>query len=342
MKLPQLPPLEPMEASTAAAVPQGGVWQFEPKWDGFRCLAFRDGSEVVLQSKGGKPLTRYFPEVAELLGALKARRFVLDGELVIVTAQGNSAFDMLLQRIHPAASRVARLARENPARYVVFDILVDEQGRDLTGLPLKQRRRALQRFAAKYFVRGIVLSPLLKTRQDALRVLVARRRALDGIVAKRTDMPYRSASRDAMVKVKHRRSVDCVIGGFRHAPNGARIGALLLGLYDDTGVLHYVGHCTVPAGKHDRLLTRISEHAAGTSFSGRKPGAQSRWSGAETRAWHAVEPLYVVEVQYDQVTSNRFRHGTKMLRERPDKRPEQCTFAQLQPSGAGTGRLLAE
>ena len=332
MSLPLRFPFEPMEAEAADQLPTGPDWLFEPKWDGFRCLAFRDGDAIRLQSKAGKPLTRYFPDVEEMLAGLGARRFVLDGEIVI-PVDGHLSFDDLLQRIHPAASRVGKLAAEHPARVLVFDLLVDERGRSLVKLPLAERRRRLEAFAAKYFPRGgaVRLSRATSRRATALTWLATGGGgALDGVVAKRLSLPYRSGERDGMVKVKRQRTADCVVGGFRYASRGREVGSLLLGLYDRKGLLNHVGFCSsLDARVRKGLLGKLEGLAGPPGFTGKAPGGPSRWSTERSAEWTPLRPELVVEVGFDHVSGGRFRHGTKFVRWRPDKASTQCTMAQL-------------
>jgi ATP-dependent DNA ligase len=316
-----------MEARVARALPAGDNWQFEPKWDGFRCLVFRDGDRVRLQSKSGQPLERYFPEVVARVRAMRTRRFVLDGELVVPDGDQLS-FDDLLQRIHPAESRVTRLAAEHPAVIVLFDLLQD--GRiALAARPLTERRARLERFFAREKTTGLVLSAT-SDRAEAARWLKRSGGALDGVVAKLADAPYASGSRDAMIKVKNRRTVDCVVGGFRYA-SGARVaGSLLLGLYDAKGLLHHVGFTSSFKAADKPALTRKVEAVRGEpGFTGRAPGGPSRWSTERSAEWVRLKPKLVVEVEYDHFSQGRFRHGTKFLRWRPEKSPAQCTFDQL-------------
>jgi ATP-dependent DNA ligase len=331
MSLPLRFPYAPMEAESVAALPAGGQWQYEPKWDGFRCLAFRDGDTVRIQSKAGKPLGRYFPDVAESLAALSARRFVLDGELVI-PVDGRLSFDELLLRVHPAASRVRTLVEAHRARLVVFDLLVDERGRSLVGLSLAERRGRLEAFAKRYFPRGraIVLSQASRRLGTARSWLAGGGGDLDGVIAKRLDLPYRSGERDGMVKVKRRRTADCVVGGFRYASKGGGIGSLLLGLYDDDGLLDHVGFCSSLSATDRRgLKEKLEALRKPPGFTGRAPGGPSRWSTERSTRWEPVDPRLVVEVEYDHVSNDRFRHGTRFMRWRPDKAPRQCTMEQL-------------
>jgi ATP-dependent DNA ligase len=324
-------PYTPMEAESVPELPTGREWQYEPKWDGFRCLAFRDGDTVRIQSKAGKPLGRYFPDVVEAVGALSPRRFVLDGEIVI-PVDGRLSFDELLLRVHPAASRVRTLVEAHRARLVVFDLLVDERGRSLVRLPLAERRRRLEAFAARYFPKGraIMLSRATRRRGTAAGWLAGGNGDLDGVVAKRVDLPYRSGERDGMVKVKRRRTADCVVGGFRYASKGGGIGSLLLGLYDEEGLLDHVGFCSnVPGSERRGLKEKLEPLRQPPGFTGRAPGGPSRWSTERSAAWEPLAPRLVVEVAYDHVSNGRFRHGTAFMRWRPDKAARQCTMEQM-------------
>jgi ATP-dependent DNA ligase len=333
VSLPLRYPIEPMEADPADELPTGSDWLFEPKWDGFRCVAFRDGDDIRLQSKAGKPLTRYFPDVVALLAGIGARRFVLDGEIVI-PVDGKLSFDDLLQRIHPAASRVDKLAAEHPARLLVFDLLADERGRSLVKLPLGERRPRLEAFARKYFPprAAIRLSRATTRRATALQWLATGGGGeLDGVIAKRLSLPYRAGERDGMVKVKRQRTADCVVGGFRYASRGKEVGSLLLGLYDDEGLLNHVGFCSsLGARERTGLVTRLERLVKPPGFTGKAPGGPSRWSTERSAEWKPLRPELVVEVGFDHVSGGRFRHGTRFLRWRPDKAPAQCTMAQLE------------
>ncbi|HKU67438.1 MAG TPA: ATP-dependent DNA ligase [Candidatus Baltobacteraceae bacterium] len=330
------PPIEPMEAKTVAKIPRGDHWLYEPKWDGFRCIAFREGTDLAMQSKSGQPLERYFPEIVDALLKLKAERFVLDGE-IFIERDGSLDFDALLQRIHPAASRIKRLSEETPAAYAVFDIL-DDGKRECAAEPLEERREALEAFAAKQFAnRGrIALSPATRDPATAERWLEGGMAHFDGVIAKRLNMPYRFGERDAVVKIKRAYTADCVVGGFRFAKDGKTIASLLLGLYDDAGLLHLVGFVgsmsTTERARARALLTPI---VGEPGFTGARPGGVSRWGSRETQ-WHPVKPQVVVEIQFDHVTGSRFRHGARFLRWRPDKDPRQCTMEQMRPS-TGSG-----
>ncbi len=319
----------PMEALLAAELPDGAGWQFEPKWDGFRCLARRDGDEVTLTSKSGKPLARYFPEVVELLRALGARRFLVDGELIIPAGDALS-FDALQLRLHPAESRICKLSQLTPAELMLFDLL-ELDGKALTSEPLEKRRSALEQFVRKNAAPGLHLSPMTIDRTAALGWLKRSGGALDGVIAKRLDQDYRSGER-AMVKVKQQRSADCVVGGFRYAEKKQEVGSLLLGLYDEAGLLHHVGFTSaLKAEDRPALTERLEALIEAPGFTGDAPGGPSRWATARSTEWQPLRPELVVEVRYDQVTSRRFRHGTGFLRWRPDKSPKQCTFDQLAP-----------
>jgi ATP-dependent DNA ligase len=342
MDLPIAHPFPPMEATPAEELPSGPQWQYEPKWDGFRCLAFRDDDHVELQSKAQKPLTRYFPEVVEALMKVKARRFVLDGELVVPRGAGLS-FDDLLQRIHPAASRVRRLARDTPAHFITFDLLVAEQGLTLVEQPLRKRRQKLEQFVRKHFgeAPALHLSPATQDMRTARRWVEKSGNALDGLIAKRMDMPYRAGERNAAKKVKFYKSADCVVGGFRYSRKGEQAASLLLGLYDDEGLLHHVGHCTVSARLKPGELTQQLEGLVGPpGFTGNAPGGPSRWATERSVEWQPLRPELVIEVQYDHLTAERFRHGTKFLRWRPDKAPEQCTMDQIRSEARSPLHLL--
>jgi ATP-dependent DNA ligase len=320
-----------MEARSAESLPRTGEWFFEPKWDGFRCLAFRAGETIVLQSKSGQPLGRYFPELVAALGALRPSRFVLDGEIVIASGHGVD-FDALLQRIHPAASRIAKLAEETPASYQVFDLLVDARGTSLLEQPLAARRERLERFSAAFPADGNVqLSPGTPDRATATRWLEALASlGLDGVIAKRLDAAYLSGERNGMVKVKRLRTADCVVGGFRWAQGGQEIGSLLLGLYDDEGHLDHVGFCASFTAAERAALDPIVLPVRGEpGFTGRAPGGPSRWSSERSAEWQSLRPELVCEVRYDHFSGGRFRHGTKFLRWRPDKAPSRCTFEQV-------------
>lgn len=333
------PPLPPMEARLADELPSGEDWQYEPKWDGFRCLAFRDGDEVQLQSKSGKPLARYFPDVAELLRRLEADRFVVDGELLI-PVDGKLSFEALQLRLHPAESRVRRLAAETPAQLVLFDLLFHKET-DYLQAPLWRRRQTLELIELGEVRDQVRLSPYTEDRGTALRWLDEVGTALDGVMAKRRDGAYEPGER-AMIKVKQMRTADCVVGGFRYGANSREVGSLLLGLYNDRGLLDHVGFTSaIPAVEKPALTRRLEKLIGPPGFTGDSPGGPSRWSTERTGEWEPLRHELVVEVRYDHVTGNRFRHGTKFLRWRPDKAPKQCQIDQLQPE-AGPEVLEAE
>jgi ATP-dependent DNA ligase len=316
-----------MEAYSVDALPDGEGWQFEPKWDGFRCLAFRARNEIDLRAKSGKPLGRYFPEMADYLLAIPVPRFVVDGELVI--PEGDTlSFDALQLRLHPAESRIRKLASETPARFMLFDCLLDGR-HSLLDLPLSERRDVLEAMFGEP-LQGIQLSPYTLERNEAKQWLESAGGALDGVVAKRRDGPYEAGER-AMLKVKRLRTADCVVGGFRYGQNTDVVGSLLLGLYDAQGKLDHVGFTsTIPAAERPALTRRLEALRGGPGFDGNAPGAPSRWSTERSTAWEPLRPELVVEVRYDHVSGNRFRHGTKLIRFRPDKAPSQCTFDQLE------------
>lgn len=320
----------PMEARSADELPDGPGWQFEPKWDGFRCLAFRDGTKVDLRAKSGKPLGRYFPEIIAALRNAKQRRFVIDGELVIV-ADGHLSFEALQMRLHPAASRIARLAGETPATLIAFDMLLTPRGEDLRARPLTRRRAALEAFVAAARIPDLSLSGYTRQRAMARKWLAGAGGDVDGVVAKQADGPYLAGER-AMVKVKKRRSADCVVGGFRYLRNSNQVGSLLLGLYNAQGLLDHVGFtATITDADRPALTRRLKRLIAPPGFTGERPDRPSRWSTGRTTQWVPLRSKLVVEVLYDHVSHNRFRHGTRLLRWRPDKAPRQCTFEQIKP-----------
>jgi ATP-dependent DNA ligase len=319
----------PMEALLAAELPDGEGWQFEPKWDGFRCLAHRDGDEVTLTSKSGKPLGRYFPEVVEMLGSLKDRQFLLDGELIISVGDVLS-FDALQLRLHPAESRIRKLSQQTPAELMAFDLL-ELDGASLGKEPLESRRKRLEELMARNKAPALHLSPATRNRDTALAWLERSGGALDGVIAKRTDLEYRSGER-AMFKVKQQRTADCVVGGFRYAEKKKEVGSLLLGLFGDDGLLHHVGFTSALKAEDRPALTQKLEKLIGPpGFTGSAPGGPSRWKTDRSAEWQPLRHELVVEVRYDQVTARRFRHGTGFVRWRADKDPKQCTFEQLAP-----------
>lgn len=331
-----------MEARSADRLPEDDGWQFEPKWDGFRCLAFRDGAEVALRAKSGKPLARYFPDVVAMLRALPASRFVVDGELVIAVDDGLS-FDALQLRLHPAESRVRKLAAETPAGLIAFDLLMTPKGEVLLDAPLARRRAALESFVEEIPAgAGLTLSPFTRDRSEAERWLYRTDTAVDGVVAKRLDGRYEPGER-AMVKVKRLKTADCVVGGFRYGRDSRLVGSLLLGLFNDDGLLDHVGYTSTISNQERPALTKRLEAIAGPpGFTGKAPGGPSRWSTDRTGEWEPLRHELVVEVRYDHVTGGRFRHGTKLLRWRPDKAPRQCTYEQIAPAASTARRLVPE
>ncbi|HKR94169.1 MAG TPA: ATP-dependent DNA ligase [Candidatus Angelobacter sp.] len=377
------PPYPPAEAKSVKELPHETGWLYEPKWDGFRCLAFRSGNEIVLQSKAGQPLTRYFPEIVEALRAIKAGKFVLDGEIV-VASHGDAGvaldFDALLQRIHPAASRVQRLSRETPATYMLFDLLVNEKGESLVDQPLSARRMKLQEFAGQFLQEQSNASRKTVSSERSQNSLDSRTHiqlspatadfsaaekwmregaasGWDGVVAKRLDCEYTSGERTGMVKIKRIRTADCVVGGFRwargkegkaHAKKpGEQVGSLLLGLYNAHGELDHIGFSSSFSREERKKLKSIlkpliagparnsGEHEIGDQggFTGKAPGGPSRWTRDDRDTeWVPLKPKLVGGFQYDHFSGGRFRHGTKFLRWRPEKKPQQCTMEQVRPS----------
>ena len=335
MALPIKLDFPPMDALLQNEIPVGSEWQYEPKWDGFRCLAFRDRGDVQLQSKSGQSLTRYFPELVEALMELKASMFVLDSEIVIPTGPeaNNLSFADLLMRIHPAESRVRKLSKSSPAMLAVFDLLVDDKGKLLADKPLSQRRKQLEAFARKYLKRnpGIKLSTATSDITTAKQWFGMAGTGLDGIIAKRLDLPYRSGDRSGMVKVKKQMTADCVVGGFRYGTHSKIAGSLLLGLYNEQGLLDHVGFTSALSSAERTALTpKLEKLIKAPGFTGAAPGGPSRWSSERSADWKPLDPKLVVEVRYDHFTGGRFRHGTKLLRWRPDKAPRQCTQAQVE------------
>jgi ATP-dependent DNA ligase len=331
--LPIRPPYPPAEAKSVEEIPSGPEWIYEPKWDGFRCLAFRKGNQVLLQSKAGQPLGRYFPELVEAVSALPEKQFVLDGEIVIFV-DGHLSFDDLLMRIHPADSRIRKLSKETPVTFMSFDLLIDETGKSLIEHPLSERKERLERFFENLPEKGMVrLSPASRDRAQAdnwmghLTPI-----GLDGVVAKLLEVPYASGERTSMVKIKRLRTADCVVGGFRYAEKGGGIGSLLLGLYNAEGNLDHVGFSSSFTAEQRLELKKIVEPLIKEpGFTGKAPGGPSRWSTRRTDEWKPLKPELVCEVRYDHFSGGRFRHGTKFLRWRPDKKAQQCTIDQVLP-----------
>ena len=333
-------PPAPMEAKSAESLPnEPGNWQFEPKWDGFRCLAFKDGGAVELRGKSGTSLGRFFPEVLATLLDLPFEQFVVDGELVI-ELNGRLTFDALQARLHPAASRIRKLSQETPARLILFDMLVGLDGSRVEALPLTERRSALEAFGEKAAVAGkLIVTPCTRDLAQATEWLNDfSHDGRDGVVAKRLDGKYLSGER-SMIKGKHLRNSDCVVGGFRYLSGSDEVGSLLLGLYNAEGLLDHVGFTSTIANDERQALTRkLQALQARPGFTGKAPGGPSRWSTERSGEWEPLKPELVVEVRYDHVTSDRFRHGTKLMRFRPDKAPAQCRIDQiLAPPRAESG-----
>lgn len=321
------PPVQPMLAKTAAAIPPGPGWLYEPKWDGFRAIVFRDRDRIHLSSRNERPLERYFPELVETLSRALPPQAVVDGEIVIAAEQGLD-FEALQMRVHPAASRIQLLSKQTPASFVAFDLLALDK--DLREKPLPERRRLL----TKRYVTGprAFLTPQTGAASVAAQWFELFEGAgLDGIIAKKADEPYLPGKR-AWIKVKHIRTADCVVGGYRLSKDGEAIGSLLLGLYED-GHLSFVGHTSSFSGEEKRLmLADLRKLKTDPGFSGqRRPGGPSRWTGPIEKEWTPVEPKLVCEVAYDHMQGPRFRHATTFLRWRPDKNPQDCTFEQCQP-----------
>ena len=320
---------EPMEAKSADALPDdSGQWQYEPKWDGFRCLAFKAGDEVELRAKSGKPLGRYFPEVVAMLRDLKADAFVVDGEIAI-EVEGFLSFDALQMRLHPAESRIRKLSAETPAKLILFDMLAGADA-SLMDQPLSARRAALEALVRAEADSGLELSRCTKNLATATKWLSeSGQGSTDGVVAKLLNDEYRPGER-AMVKVKRLRTADCVVGGFRYLANSREVGSLLLGLYNGQGKLDHVGFTsTIAQGYRSDLTRRLEALRSPPGFTGKAPGGPSRWSTERSSQWEPVRPELVAEVRFDHVTGDRFRHGTKFLRWRPDKAATRCTFSQI-------------
>jgi ATP-dependent DNA ligase len=316
-----------MEAELVAELPREGDWQFEPKWDGFRGVVENDGGELAVWSRNERPLLRYFPELAPL-GDVLPPHSALDGEIVI-ERDGRLDFDAMQLRLHPAESRVRRLAAEIPAQFIAFDVLLWD------GEPV--HRRALEELRAFLEERhdGLRLSPYSRAREDAERWLETLETAgLDGVIAKRLGLPYLPGSRDGVLKVKKHKTADCVVVGFRWSDKAeGRISTILLGLYDDEGGLEFVGHCSgFTAALRRELEERLPALQEPGHISGdRVPAGQSRWTRGRELDWNPVRPEIVCEIRYDKLERNRFRHGTRFLRFRPDKDPRACTWREVRP-----------
>ncbi|WP_410877179.1 ATP-dependent DNA ligase [Nocardia sp. A7] len=343
MDLPVMPPVRPMLAKSTPSLPREPGLSYEPKWDGFRCIVFRDGAEIELGSRNDRPLTRYFPELAELLKAALPQRCVVDGEIVVVTDQGLD-FDTLQQRLHPAASRVNKLAVETPASFVAFDLLALGD-RDLTTDPFVERRRELESLLEAAPGR-IHLTPITRDPDVAQDWFTRFEGAgFDGVMAKSDEQAYLQDKR-VMLKIKHERTADCVVAGYRMHKDGEGVGSLLLGLFDDEGNLNHVGVASsFTAARRRELLGELAplrenalddhpwrnwaDAVAQANADGKMPGGQSRWSGGKDLSWEPLRPELVAEVRYEHVQSGRFRHGGRLARFRPDRTPDSCTYAQL-------------
>jgi ATP-dependent DNA ligase len=343
MNLPVMPPVAPMLAKLSRELPSGGEIVYEPKWDGFRCIAFRDGDELELGSRNERPLTRYFPELLDPLRTQLPEKCVVDGEIVIATSSGLD-FEALLQRIHPAQSRIRLLARETPASFVAFDLLALGDD-DLRSRPFVERRTALEQVFAGVKP-PVHLTPATRDPGVAQEWFDRFEGAgLDGVVAKPVDLPYRENER-VMLKVKHARTADCVVAGFRWHKSGGVVGSLLLGLYDDQGSLHHVGVASAfTVARRKELVDELAPYrenaleghpwaewasaAADAVASSRMPGGTSRWNAGRDMSWEPLRPELVVEVAYDHLQGDRFRHATTFVRWRPDRDPRSCTYSQL-------------
>ena len=339
-----MPPVKPMLAKAVHEVPRDPGLRFEPKWDGFRCIVFRDGDELELGSRNDRPLTRYFPELVDLLKAALPDRCVVDGEIVVVTGSGLD-FDTLQQRLHPAASRVNKLAVETPASFVAFDLLALGES-DLTGEPFVERRRLLESVLEGELAR-VHLTPMTEDPDVAEDWFTRFEGAgFDGVMAKPGDQPYQQDKR-VMRKVKHERTADCVVAGFRWHKDGLGVGSMLLGLFDAEGSLHHVGVASsFTAARRRELVDELAplregaldghpwqhwaEAAAEAKDAGRMPGGVSRWNAQKDLSWEPLRPELVAEVRYEHVLGGRFRHGGRLVRFRPDRTPGSCTYAQLE------------
>jgi ATP-dependent DNA ligase len=317
MALPLSPPVAPQLARSAKMLPEGRDWRYEPKWDGFRTIVFRDGDEIRLQSRNGRPMNRYFPEVVEQVEKLPGERLVLDGEMVVIV-DGVQEFDLVSQRIHPAASRVERLSHETPAHFVAFDLLA-EGDQVLLELPYLERRERLGAVVGA----PVELTPCTADLDDAGQWLTG---TSEGVIAKQAQAPYRPGERTGMVKIKRMRSADAVVQAFRFGKEGGTVGSLILGMYDDAGELHVVGHTSSFRAKQKReLLELLEPHRTYEQGS----GEPSRWKSDEELVWEGLRPELVVEVEFDHITGNRIRHGARFKRWRDDKEPRECLISQL-------------
>ena len=317
MSLPLKPPVKPQLAKSARELPEGDAWCYEPKFDGFRTIVFRDGDDVQLQSRNGRPMNRYFPDVVEQVLELPHERLVLDGEMIVVV-DGVQEFDLLSQRIHPAASRVEMLSKETPAELVAFDLLAEDD-EVLCELPYLDRRERLAAVVAD----PVQLTPMTPDADDAGQWLTG---TSEGVIAKQCDAPYRPGERKGMVKIKRVRTADAVVAAFRFGKEEGTLGSLILGMYDDDGKLHIVGHTSGFKAKGKReLLGKLEPYRTGE----RGSGEPSRWKSDEELVWEGLRPELVVEVAFDHITGQRIRHGSKLLRWREDKEPSECHISQL-------------
>jgi ATP-dependent DNA ligase len=317
VNLPLKPPVKPQLAKSARELPEGDAWCYEPKFDGFRTIVFRDGDEVQLQSRNGRPMNRYFPDIVEQVLELPHERLVLDGEMIVVV-DGVQEFDLLSQRIHPAASRVERLREETPAELVAFDLLA-EGDEVLCERPYLERRERLAAVVAD----PVQLTPMTPDTDDAGQWLTG---TSEGVIAKQCDAPYQPGERKGMVKIKRVRTADAVVAAFRFGKEEGTLGSLILGMYDDDGQLHVVGHTSGFKAKEKReLLAKLEPHRTGE----RGSGEPSRWKSDEELVWEGLRPELVVEVAFDHITGQRIRHGAKLLRWRDDKDPGECHISQL-------------
>jgi ATP-dependent DNA ligase len=319
VSLPLSPPIQPQLARAAKELPSGEQWRYEPKWDGFRTIVFRDGDDVYLQSRNGKPMNRYFPEVIPAVQSLPGQRLVLDGELIVVV-DGVQEFDLLGQRIHPAKSRVEMLAKETPAAFVAFDLLA-EGDEVLMELPYTERRARLEGVVNSGPVQ---LTPCSAERDDAAGAWLTG--VSEGVIAKRADAPYTPGERTGMMKIKRVRTADTVVMAFRMGKEEGTVGSLILGLYDDDGQLHVVGHTSGFKAKEKRELLGFLEPYRTWE---RGSGEPSRWKSDEELVWEGLRPELVCEIAFDHITGHRIRHGAKFQRWRDDKEPRECTMDQL-------------
>jgi ATP-dependent DNA ligase len=317
MSLPLKPPIKPALARSAKDLPEGDNWRYEPKWDGFRTIVFRDGDEIYLQSRNGKPMNRYFPEVIEQVRALPHQRLVLDGEMIVVV-DGIQEFDLLGQRIHPAQSRVQMLAEQTPAAFVAFDVLaIDDEV--LMDLPYEERRARLEPLIEP----PVQLTPMVPDTDGAAGWLTGNS---EGVIAKRAEAPYTPGERTGMMKIKRVRTADAVVQAFRFGKEEGTVGSLILGMYDDEDKLHVVGHTSGFKAKEKReLIDRLEPYRTYE----RGAGEPSRWKSDEELVWEGLRPELVVEIAFDHITGGRIRHGARFLRWRTDKNPEECRMDQL-------------